>query len=117
MNLKTREIDNPKFTFEGVPATDQNGYFKSQKINVQYADDATPDTALNYVMTTRNGKSNIKVTKKCETIQETNTPNVASCSDIENGGTNDLVANQWYEIPKDANLSIHMMYKQLKQPP
>ena len=96
---ETKIIPNPTITLENNPETPINGYLKSQVAKVTY-NDADISEPHYYVKTTREGISNIAVTKSCGTGAIPST-----CTDITS--TTTLKANTWYEVTGNINVTYN----------
>ena len=96
LNQKTLEFSNPTIILENDPATPINGYLKSQVAKVTY-DKTNIEKPSYYIKTTREGISNIAITKSCG-----NDTMPSLCTNISSITT--LKANTWYQI--DENITI-----------
>ena len=96
LNQKTLEFSNPTIILENDPATPINGYLKSQVAKVTY-DKTNIEKPSYYIKTTREGISNIAITKSCG-----NDTMPSLCTNISSITT--LKANTWYQI--DGNINI-----------
>ena len=96
---ETKIIPNPTITLENNPETPINGYLKSQVAKVTY-NDADISEPHYYVKTTREGISNIAVTKSCGTGTIPST-----CTNITS--TTILKANTWYEVTGNINVTYN----------
>ncbi len=107
MDIATRNIDNPTFTVVTDPTnpTDAlNGYLKSQTITVNFDHKNTPDTAKNYIKTSKKGTSSVELKESCEVVAETGAPNFESCASIGTP-TKELEPNKWYVAPEDLSVT------------
>ena len=96
LNQKTLEFSNPTITLENNPKFPINGYLKSQVAKVTY-DKTNIEKPSYYIKTTREGISNIAITKSCG-----NDTMPSLCTNISSITT--LKANTWYQI--DGNITI-----------
>ncbi len=102
LKVSTKEMKNPDLISVNDPTDAQDGYFKTQTIQIDFDTETKPDSARYFVKTTKQGTSNIEVTKKCDTNADTDTPNINSCETIDSITT--LEENVWYEI--SGNLDV-----------
>ena len=96
LNQKTLEFSNPTIILENNPKSPINGYLKSQVAKVTY-DKTNIEKPSYYIKTTREGISNIAITKSCG-----NDTMPSLCTNISSITT--LKANTWYQI--DGNINI-----------
>ena len=96
LNQKTLEFSNPTIILENNPKSPINGYLKSQVAKVTY-DKTNIEKPSYYIKTTREGISNIAITKSCG-----NDTMPSLCTNISSITT--LKANTWYQI--DENITI-----------
>ena len=92
----TLDFKNPQITFLNTPKVSSNGYLKSQTAQIVYSNSKVNNLSY-YVKTTREGISNLSVTKSCG-----NGVKPTTCSDITN--TTKLEVNTWYQVKGNINV-------------
>ena len=97
----TLDFKNPQITFLNTPKVSSNGYLKSQTAQIVYSNSNVNNLSY-YVKTTREGISNLSVTKSCG-----NGVKPTTCSDITS--TTKLEVNTWYQV----NGNINVVYNKV----
>ena len=82
-------ITKPVITYQNDPETPQNGYLKSQTLNVSYGNTGITNPGY-YIKVTKAGRASMATLQACGTGS---TP--SGCS---NSAVTDLVANTWYKV-------------------
>ena len=94
--IKTVQLNNPNINSVGSPEAGIDEYYLSQTMEISYNSENI-DNLRYFVKTTREGISNIEITKACGTDT-----NPGECNDIES--TTTLATNTWYEVTGDLNI-------------